>query len=174
MQPFISFQHLGPLEQQVLGEVWTRGNATARELMTASDGHAYTTLLATLERLWRKGLLTRAVEGRRHRYSPAFTEAELKRVVARQRESGSRELVLTSSSSQGETSGLRQRDSDRRNRQGLPRQHPTSVLGPAALGRRGDNGQEPCGGRAAARGAVPDGLGLESPVSRHRARAPGW
>jgi predicted transcriptional regulator len=84
MRPFISFQHLGPLEQQVLDEVWTRGNATARELMTASDRHAYTTLLTTLERLCRKGLLTRAVEGRRHRYWPMFTQAELNRVVAGQ------------------------------------------------------------------------------------------
>ena len=86
MRPFISFQHLGPLEQQVLEDVWTRGNATTRELTDASDRYAYSTLMTTLDRLFQKGLLTREAEGRnrRYRYSPTFTRTELQRVVATQ------------------------------------------------------------------------------------------
>lgn len=84
MRPLTSFQLLGPLEQQVLNEVWTRGDATARELTDSSDRHAYTTLLTTLNRLWNKGFLARVAEGRRFRYSPALTRSELQKVVAGQ------------------------------------------------------------------------------------------
>jgi predicted transcriptional regulator len=86
MRPFISFQHLGPLEQQMLEDVWTRGNATARELTDASDRYAYSTVMTTLDRLFKKGLLTREVEGRnrRYRYSARLTRNELQRVVATQ------------------------------------------------------------------------------------------
>src|SRR5580692_4989163 len=86
MRPFISFQHLGPLEQQMLEDVWTRGNATARELTDASDRYAYSTVMKTLDRLFKKGLLTREVEGRnrRYRYSARLTRNELQRVVATQ------------------------------------------------------------------------------------------
>lgn len=84
MRPFISFQQLGPLEKEVLDDVWARGNATARELTDASDRHAYTTLLTTLNRLWNKGFLARVAEGRRFRYSPALSRTELQKVVAGQ------------------------------------------------------------------------------------------
>jgi predicted transcriptional regulator len=69
---------LGPLEQQLLEELWQRGSATVRELLDQGDVNlAYTTVMTTLDRLYKKDLLNRAVEGRAYRYSPRHTEQEL-------------------------------------------------------------------------------------------------
>lgn len=60
---------LGPLERRILAEVWSRKNLTVRELL--QDGKlqlAYTTVMTTLDRLFKKGLLDRVEEGRAFRY----------------------------------------------------------------------------------------------------------
>jgi predicted transcriptional regulator len=78
-----STPRLGPFEQQVLQEVWTRGSATVRELL--ADGtirQAYTTVMTTADRLYKKGLFERAVEGRAFRYTPRQSPEELQRVAA--------------------------------------------------------------------------------------------
>jgi BlaI family transcriptional regulator, penicillinase repressor len=75
--------HLGPFEQQLLREVWARGTATVRELIEFSDIHqAYTTVMTTMDRLYKKGLLRREIDGRAFRYSARFTPEELQRGVA--------------------------------------------------------------------------------------------
>jgi len=54
----VSGQQLGPLEQQLLQEMWTRRSATVRELV--EDGkitQAYTTVMTTLDRLYKKRFL---------------------------------------------------------------------------------------------------------------------
>jgi BlaI family penicillinase repressor len=74
---------LGPLEQQMLQELWAHGNATVRELL--ADGKipkAYTTIMTTVDRLFKKGLLNRVPEGRAFRYTPRHTPEELQRVTA--------------------------------------------------------------------------------------------
>jgi predicted transcriptional regulator len=74
---------LGPLEQQLLTELWSHGSATVRELL--GDGRirqAYTTVMTTVDRLYKKGLLDRVVEGRAFRYTPRHTAEELQRVTA--------------------------------------------------------------------------------------------
>jgi predicted transcriptional regulator len=74
---------LGPLEQRLLQDIWTRGHATVRELL--EDGKlsiAYTTVMTTLDRLYKKNLLTRVAEGRAFRYSPAVTQEEMQRAAA--------------------------------------------------------------------------------------------
>lgn len=74
---------LGPLEQKMLEEVWSRGSVTVRELL--ADGkrrQAYTTIMTTLDRLFKKGLLLRVAEGKAFRYSPCCTREELPRLVA--------------------------------------------------------------------------------------------
>jgi predicted transcriptional regulator len=74
---------LGPLEQRLLEALWTRGSGTVRELL--DDGHcelAYTTVMTTLDRLYKKNLLRRKAEGRAFRYSPCFSREELHREVA--------------------------------------------------------------------------------------------
>jgi predicted transcriptional regulator len=74
---------LGPLEQRLLEALWVRGTATVRELL--QDGQldlAYTTVMTTLDRLFKKNLLTRDLEGRAFRYMPRFTREELRREAA--------------------------------------------------------------------------------------------
>jgi predicted transcriptional regulator len=70
-------QALGPLELRVLEEIWARGGATVRNLVDAFPGAAYTTLMTTADRLFRKGLLLRDREGRAFRYRPRWSREEL-------------------------------------------------------------------------------------------------
>jgi predicted transcriptional regulator len=78
-----SSAELGPLEQRLLEALWTRGNATVRELVdNGCDNLAYTTVMTTLDRLFKKNLLTREAEGRAFRYAPRFTREELHRAAA--------------------------------------------------------------------------------------------
>jgi predicted transcriptional regulator len=76
-------QPLGPLEERMLEALWTRGTATVRELV--EDGYddlAYTTVMTTLDRLFKKGLLERSEEGRAFRYAPRCSREELHREAA--------------------------------------------------------------------------------------------
>src|SRR5258708_21754117 len=73
----------GYFEQQVLQKLWSHGSATVRELL--ADGtirQAYTTVMTTADRLYKKGLLVRVAEGRAFRYTPRHTPEELQRVAA--------------------------------------------------------------------------------------------
>jgi predicted transcriptional regulator len=83
-QPFrSSSQQLGPLEQRMLDGLWTRGSATVRELIESECPElAYTTVMTTLDRLFKKSLLTRWEEGRAFRYAPRFSREELQREAA--------------------------------------------------------------------------------------------
>jgi predicted transcriptional regulator len=75
--------HLGPLEQQLLQALWARGSATVRELLADDNIHqAYTTVMTTVDRLYKKGLLSRVEDGRAFRYTPRHTPEELQRVTA--------------------------------------------------------------------------------------------
>jgi predicted transcriptional regulator len=74
---------LGPFERQVLQELWSHGNATVRELLADGKIHqAYTTVMTTMDRLYKKGLLDRVAEGRAFRYTPHHTPEEMQRVTA--------------------------------------------------------------------------------------------
>jgi len=74
---------LGPLEQRLLEVLWQRRTATVRELVEGECQElAYTTVMTTLDRLFKKSLLTREAEGRAFRYAPRFTRQELHREVA--------------------------------------------------------------------------------------------
>ena len=74
---------LGPFEQQVLQKLWSQGSATVREVLADGKIHrAYTTVMTTMDRLYKKGLLDRVAEGRAFRYTPRQTPEELQRVTA--------------------------------------------------------------------------------------------
>ena len=74
---------LGPLEQQVLRELWSRGSGTVRELLESENMVlAYTTVMTTMDRLYKKGLLNREAEGRAYRYFPRHTPDEMRRNAA--------------------------------------------------------------------------------------------
>jgi len=78
-----STPQLGPFEQQLLRELWGRGDATVREVLADGKIHqAYTTVMTTLDRLYKKGLLDRVAEGRAFRYMPRLTPEELQRDAA--------------------------------------------------------------------------------------------
>lgn len=80
-----SSSQLGPLEERMLEALWTRGGATVRELIEAEcHDLAYTTVMTTLDRLFKKNLLSREAEGRAFRYVPVVSREELHREVARE------------------------------------------------------------------------------------------
>ncbi|MEZ5287524.1 MAG: BlaI/MecI/CopY family transcriptional regulator [Vicinamibacterales bacterium] len=69
---------LGPLEARVLDALWARpAAATVRELMNVFPGVAYTTVMTTADRLYRKGLLSRERLGRAFAYRPRWSRDEL-------------------------------------------------------------------------------------------------
>ena len=75
--------HLGPLERQVHRAVWARGTATVSEvLQDRTIWQTYNTILTTMDRLFRKGLLSRAIEGKAFRYSARYSPEELERGAA--------------------------------------------------------------------------------------------
>ena len=74
---------LGPLERQVHHAVWARGTATVREVL--EDGtiwQSYNTIMTTMDRLFRKGLFGRVLEGKAFRYSARYSPEELERTAA--------------------------------------------------------------------------------------------
>ena len=74
---------LGPLESKVLDWLWTRTRAaTVRHVWLAFPDLAYTTLMTTLDRLYRKGLLERHRLGRAFAYEPRLSRDELLRELA--------------------------------------------------------------------------------------------
>jgi predicted transcriptional regulator len=68
----------GPLEIRVLNALWARhAPACVRDLQPQFPGVAYTTLMTTLDRLFRKGTLSREKSGRAFFYRPKATQQEL-------------------------------------------------------------------------------------------------
>ena len=73
----------GALELRVLKALWTRGGpATVRDLEPGFAGVAYTTLMTTLDRLYRKGVLVREKAGRRFSYLPRLSREQVLSSVA--------------------------------------------------------------------------------------------
>lgn len=73
----------GSLELRVLDALWSRSDAaTVRDLEPDVTGVAYTTLMTTLDRLHRKGVLLREKDGRRFLYQPRLTRDQLLSSVA--------------------------------------------------------------------------------------------
>ncbi len=73
---------LGHLERQVLEETWRRGETSVREVYAAFEERvAYTTLMTTLDRLYKKRLLKRRKDGRAFVYLPAVSPAEFERGI---------------------------------------------------------------------------------------------
>lgn len=68
----------GPLEIKVLEALWARAApACVRDLQPDFPGVAYTTLMTTLDRLFRKGMLSRVKEGRAFFYRPKSSQQQL-------------------------------------------------------------------------------------------------
>jgi predicted transcriptional regulator len=69
---------MGPLESKVLELLWGEHRAvTVRQVQAAFPELAYTTLMTTLDRLYRKGILIRCRCGRAFLYEPRCSREEL-------------------------------------------------------------------------------------------------
>jgi predicted transcriptional regulator len=68
---------LGHLESTVLDILWNRGESSVHDVMGTLDRTlAYTTVMTTLDRLYKKGLLERRKCERAFLYSPRFSRQE--------------------------------------------------------------------------------------------------
>ena len=76
--PDVSSRDLGPLEESVLEQVWrSASEVSVRDVAAALPrALAYTTVMTTLDRLYRKGLLTRRKEGRAFLYASRTTREQ--------------------------------------------------------------------------------------------------
>jgi predicted transcriptional regulator len=74
---------LGTLEREVMAVVWDRGEVNVKDVSPRlSSTVAYTTVMTTMDRLFKKGLLTRRKVGRAFVYRAAATRDELEGAVA--------------------------------------------------------------------------------------------
>ena len=95
---------LGPLEIQVMEVVWSCGESSVRDVVEKLDNRlAYTTVMTTLDRLFKKGLLDRHKSERAFVYTARLSSDEWERQRAGSLVAGflagpqpSRELLLSS------------------------------------------------------------------------------
>jgi len=74
----VATDSLGPLERQVLQAAWERGEVSVRDIFVSFEKKvAYTTLMTTLDRLFKKRLLGRRKEGRAFLYTASVSLEEL-------------------------------------------------------------------------------------------------
>lgn len=74
---------LGALEREVMDVLWSGGRCNVREVQSRLPRPvAYTTVMTTLDRLFKKGLAARTRAGRAFVYAPVQTRAEMEAAVA--------------------------------------------------------------------------------------------
>jgi len=75
---------LGKLEREVMDIAWRHGEIRVRDVFQAFEGRiAYTTLMTTLHRLYKKGVLDRRKQGRAFLYSPRVSPLEFEQGIAK-------------------------------------------------------------------------------------------
>ena len=74
---------LGELERRAMEAVWQKQELSVRDLFEELQKRwAYTTLMTTLDRLHKKGILNRRKEGRAFLYSPRISSKQLEQGIA--------------------------------------------------------------------------------------------
>jgi predicted transcriptional regulator len=74
---------LGPLEREVMDAAWSEPELSVRDAwLRLGSTIAYTTVMTTMDRLFKKRLLARRKEGRAFVYRAAATRLELEAAVA--------------------------------------------------------------------------------------------
>jgi predicted transcriptional regulator len=81
-------QSLGQLEASVMGVVWGAEDPVCvedvRSALASSKEAAYTTIMTTMDRLYKKGFLTRERRGKAYYYTARVTQAEMGTTVTKQ------------------------------------------------------------------------------------------
>jgi len=80
-------QVLGKLEAEVMEILWQRSKQTVSEVeerLRRRRDIAHTTVLTTLDRMYRKGYLTREKSGKAFVYAPRYTREEFERGLAQE------------------------------------------------------------------------------------------
>ena len=73
----------GVLERDVMNVLWSEGDLAVRDVQTRLARQiAYTTVMTTLDRLYKKGVLVRRASGRAFLYSAAVTRTQLQAQIA--------------------------------------------------------------------------------------------
>ncbi len=73
----------GALEREVMAILWAEGNLPVRDVQARlRRPAAYTTVMTTLDRLFKKGVLTREQSGRAFLYSATVSREELQASIA--------------------------------------------------------------------------------------------
>lgn len=78
---------LGELESAVMEILWAKPEQTVIEVEERLRGKreiAHTTVLTTLDRMYRKGYLTREKQAKAFVYSPQYTRNEFERIMAQE------------------------------------------------------------------------------------------
>ena len=95
-------EQLGKLESELMERIWKRNEASVRDLhQELGPRLAYTTVMTTLDRLFKKGLLDRHPLGRAFVYTPTVTKQEYDRHLTEHLlgiavdEAGSRQAVMS-------------------------------------------------------------------------------
>jgi predicted transcriptional regulator len=71
---------LGPLELRVMEILWSRGESLVRDVVLCLENTlAYTTVMTTLDRLYKKGLLDRRKSGRAFAYAARLSPGDWQR-----------------------------------------------------------------------------------------------
>jgi len=65
-----------------MSALWSQSPAAVRDLRPHFPSAAYTTLMTTLDRLYKKGLLQREQRGQGNAYRPAMSRLELQTAIA--------------------------------------------------------------------------------------------
>ena len=74
---------LGDLERKTLDQVRRLGETNVSTVCNNLErSYAYTTVMTTLDRLYKKGLLDRRKDGRAYLYSPKYSLEEMERGIA--------------------------------------------------------------------------------------------
>jgi predicted transcriptional regulator len=83
VSPWPALGELGSLESALMKRIWEVGEASVRDLhCEVSSRLAYTTVMTTLDRLYKKGWLKRRKQGKAYLYAAAFSEAAYRDKVA--------------------------------------------------------------------------------------------
>ena len=80
-------QVLGELEADVISVLWRQPNQTVVEVeerLRRRRNIAHTTVLTTLDRMFRKGYLSREKQGKAFVYSPRYSREEFERALAQE------------------------------------------------------------------------------------------